>query len=162
MKEFMYESDVGKTLTEEEITYSWIKRYWPREGVKAEDALDAVRGNLADKGITLKGGALIRILSRIWSVFERGGKTLTVEDKLDGKLLKKVSVFLGNNWEIIGKQLVGVASMLKKHDLHYGTQYYSLQGYEILATWSIIARIWQDRHSGAPLANPPKQEAQAW
>jgi hypothetical protein len=89
-------------------------------------------------------------------VFERGGKALTVADMLDGNLLKKVSVFLGDNWDIIAKRLADVASMLEKHDLHYGTQYYSLQGYELLATWSIIARIWQERHSGARVAEQYK------
>ena len=146
----------GEPLSEEEITYSWIKRYWPREDVKAEDALDELRRKLSDKGITLKGGALVRILSNIWSVFERGGKALTVTDMLDGNLLKKVSAFLGNNWDIIAKQLAGVASMLEKHDLHFGTQYYSLQGYVLLATWSIIARIWQSRHLGARVAEQYK------
>ena len=139
----------GKTLTEEEITYSWIKRYWPRKDIKAEDALDKLRWKLTWKGITLKSGALVRILSNIWSVFDRGGRTLTVGDMLDGSLLKSVSTFLGNNWDTIENQLADVASMLEKHNLHYGTQYYSLQGYELLAIWSIIARIWQNRHSGA-------------
>ena len=139
----------GKPLTEEEITYSWIKRYWPRKDVKAEDALNELRRSLAVAGIPLKSHALIRVLSRVWSAFERGGKTLSTADMLDGELLKSASTFIGDNWEVIASQFENIASMLKKHDLHYGAQFYSLQGYELLVTWSIIGKIWQGRHGCA-------------
>ena len=139
----------GEPLTEEEITYSWIKRYWPKKDIKAENALDELRMKLADKGIGLKSSALVRILSNIWAVFERNGEELSVADMIDGELLKKVAVFLGNNWDSIAKQLVAIASMLEKHELYYGSQYYSLQGYVLLSSWSIVGRLWQNMHSGA-------------
>ena len=137
----------GEPLTEEEITYSWIKRYWPRDDIKATKVLDDLRNALAKRGIPLKSATLIRILSCVWSVFERGGKELSVTDMLDGELLKRVSSFLGNNWESIADQFVNMAEMLKKHELCYGRQYYSLQCYELMVTWSIIGKIWQNQHS---------------
>ncbi len=138
----------GEPLTEEEITYSWIKRYWPRKDIRAENALDEMKWKLANEGIVLRSATLVRILSNIWAVFERGGKELTVADMLDGELLKRVSAFLGNNWDTITKQFVSLASMLKRHDLRYGAQFYSLQGYVLLAAWAIIGRIWQNRYPG--------------
>ena len=136
----------GEPLTEEEITYSWIKRYWPRKDVKAEEALDGLRKLLDMRGISLKSVALVRILSAVWSVFERSGETLSASDMLNGDLLKRVALFLGRNWEDVANQFDNVASMLKKHDLCHGWQYYSLKGFELLVTWSIIAKIWQEQH----------------
>jgi hypothetical protein len=137
----------GEPLTEEEITYSWIKRYWPRKDIKAENALDELRDKLAKRGISLKSATLIRILSNVWAVFERKGDALTAADMLDGELLKRVSTFLGNNWLAIAELFINVASMLEKHELFYGEQYYSLQGYVLLVTWSIVGKVWQNQHS---------------
>ena len=146
----------GEPLTEEEITYSWIKRYWPNQDIKAEDALNELKGELADKGIALKSSTLIRYLSSVWAVFERDGEKLTVADMLNGELLKKVSAFLGDNWDTIAGQFVDVASKLEKHNLCYGAQYYSLQGYELLVAWSIVGKVWHNRHSGASVAEQLK------
>ncbi len=140
----------GEPLTEEEITYSWIKRYWTKKDMKAETALDELKNQkLADMGIELKSSTLVRILSNIWAVFERNGQELTVVDMLNGEMLKKVAAFLGNNWDSITKQLVDIAGILKKHELFYGSQYYSLQGYVLLSSWTIVGRLWHDRHYGA-------------
>ena len=110
-------------MTEEEITYSWIKRYWTKKDMKAETALDELKNQkLADMGIELKSSTLVRILSNIWAVFERNGQELTVVDMLNGEMLKKVAAFLGNNWDSITKQLVDIAGILKKHELFYGSQ----------------------------------------
>lgn len=146
----------GEPLTEEEITYSWIKRYWPNQDIKAEDALNGLKGKLADKGIELKSSSLIRHLSNVWSVLEHDGEKLTVADMLDGELLKKVSAFLGDNWNTIAGQFVDVAAKLEKHNLCYGAQYYSLQGFELLVAWSIVGKVWHTRHSSANVAEQLK------
>jgi len=142
----------GVELSEDEITFSWIKRYWPREDMSAEDAINALKVSLTEQGMSLKGGALVQLLSGIWADVERDGKRLNDADLLDGQLLKRVAAFLGANWNDISEQIVNVANLLRRHNLAYGVQYFSLHGFTILATWLIIGRLWANCHQGASRA----------
>lgn len=143
----------GEELTEDEITFSWIKRYWTKQDVTADAALKALKANLSQQGINNKGRDLIRLLSGVWSVFEHDGKPLQTPDLLNGQLLKQVAAFLGDNWDIISEQFVHVATLLRKHGLQYGSQFYSLQGFVILSTWMIVGRIWANAKPAGSVAD---------
>ena len=143
----------GEELTEDEITFSWIKRYWTKQDVTADAALKVLKANLSQQGINNKGRDLIRLLSGLWSVFEHDGKPLQTPDLLNGQLLKQVAAFLGDNWDIISEQFVHVATLLRKHGLQYGSQFYSLQGFVILSTWMIVGRIWANAKPAGSVAD---------
>lgn len=143
----------GEELTEDEITFSWIKRYWTKQDITADAALKVLKANLSQQGINNKGRDLIRLLSGVWSVFEHDGKPLQASDLLNGQLLKQVAAFLGDNWGIISEQFVHVATLLRKHGLKYGSQFYSLQGFVILSTWMIVGRIWANAKPAGSVAD---------
>lgn len=143
----------GEELTEDEITFSWIKRYWTKQDITADAALKVFKANLSQQGINNKGRDLIRLLSGIWSVFEHDGKPLLAFDLLNGQLLKQVAAFLGDNWDVISEQFVHVATLLRKHGLQYGSQFYSLQGFVILSTWMIVGRIWANAKPAGSVAD---------
>lgn len=146
----------GVKLSEDEITFSWIKRFWSREDVSAEVAIADLRIALAEEGIDVKGGALVRLLSGIWADIERGGRQLTEADLLDGQLLKSVAAFLASNWETISSQIGNAARLLRQHNLMFGSQYFSLHGFTILASWMIIGRLWANRRGASSCAEQVK------
>lgn len=141
----------GVRLSREDITFSWIKRYWGNTAPNptAEDSLKDLKKQLGQLGLDIESDYLIRLLSNVWATVEHEGKVLVAQDFLNGNLLKQIAVFLQKNWNIISLSVCKVADILHRHKLRYKAQFYSLDGVFLIVIWQVIAKLWAEAHPGA-------------
>lgn len=138
----------GISLSREDITFSWIKRYWGDRSRPAEVCLRELRQSLAQHGFSIESDYLIRLLSNIWATIEHEGKPLVAQDFLNGQLLKQVAVFLQKNWNTISTYVSNVAEILQTHGIRYQSQFYSLDGFFLVVIWQTVAKLWAEGHPG--------------
>lgn len=138
-------------LSREDITFSWIKRYWGNTAPNctAEACLKGLKKQLEQQGLCIESDYLIRLLSNVWAAIEHEGRPLVAQDFLNGQLLKQVAVFLQKNWDIISTSILKVADILHTHKLRYQAQFFSLDGVFLIAIWQTVAKMWAAAHPGA-------------
>ena len=141
----------GVRLSREDITFSWIKRYWGNatSDSRAESCLKELKNQLGRLALNIESDYLVRLLSNVWATVEHEGKVLSTPDFLNGNLLKQIAVFLQKNWNTISFSVCKIADILHRHKLRYKAQFYSLDGIFLIVIWQVIAKLWAEAHPGA-------------
>lgn len=135
----------GIELTEEEITFAWIKRHWKPaagESPQATNAFEELRSALADHGLEVTTDKVVHAVSVVWAVIERTGKILRPSDLLNGKVVGPLAEAVSVRWRRLADNFVETAKLLAELDLSFRQQYESLNAFIVLASWRFVAMEW--------------------
>lgn len=135
----------GSALTEEEITFAWIKRHWRRETQEtpeATDAFESLRSDLADQRLDVTTDKVVHVVSIVWAVLEREGKILRPSDLLNGKVVGPLAEAVSTRWRRLTDNLIETAELLSEIGLNHREQYESLNAFIVLSTWRFVAIEW--------------------
>lgn len=143
----------GRALSEEDITFAWIKAAWPPEhtvhgGVRQE--FDGLREELLASDVAITNDALVQAAALIWCVLDRAdgtpGAVLVKKDLVKGSVMRAVVHGVASRWKLdsagIRNAIVWVAEQLDERGLNYGDQYLSYNALMTLWAWAAVADAW--------------------
>ncbi len=110
----------GRTLTREEITLAWLKVGWVSAqtgGKTAGQCLEELKSALVDHGFSLETDEIVRMISFIWSVEQRGGSLLDSRDLLKGEIVRSMATSVASIWSRLKPRLERGANLIKERDL---------------------------------------------
>jgi hypothetical protein len=144
----------GRALSEEEITFAWIKRNWKLEtpdSKQATPAFEALQEELAEAGVSLSMDKLVQAVSVLWAVVEREGRLLRPSDLLRGDQVGPLAAQVSERWSTLAGCLIDTATKLRELGALHGFHYESLNAFITLAAWRQVGVEWC-RCTGAKLA----------
>ncbi len=110
----------GRTLTREEITLAWLNVGWEptkTDGKAAGECLAELQVTLSDSGFTLETDEIVRLISFIWSVENRGGRLLDSKDLLKGEIVRSMARAVASTWNSLKPRLKSGSELIKERDL---------------------------------------------
>ncbi|MFO0617250.1 MAG: DUF262 domain-containing protein [Polyangiaceae bacterium] len=146
----------GRALSQEDITFAWIKAAWPsghrvHGGVRQE--FDELREELEELAVTITNDELVQAVALAWCVLDRDdvpGATLAKKDLVKGSVMRAVVNGVASRWseaeDGIRAAIVWIASRLHDRGLDYGDQYLSYNALMTLWAWAAVADAWA-RHT---------------
>jgi len=139
----------GRTLTREEITLAWLKVGWsPKEtdGKPAGQCLEELRSALADRGFQLEMDEIVRLISFVWAVENRGGNLLDSKDLLKGDIVRSLASSTARQWKRLKPSLERAAELVRDRELleNYG----SFNAIIVFLTWYRMVHEQFDAISG--------------
>ena len=140
----------GRVLTEQEITFAWIKSRWDRmkpDGRDAESYFRTLRDSLKDGGFDLETDELIRTFSILWTVVQNNGDLLSRKDLLRPEKIGPLAEWLVEQYRGIEKNLLEGAAVMKNTGLGFRNHFESLSAVIILWAWRLLAIEWERLHS---------------
>lgn len=135
----------GRALSEEEITFAWIKKFWVPETPESKEATPAfeqLHTALKAKGISLGMDKLVQAVSVIWAVLEREGRLLRPVDLVKGDKLKPLAPGVSKRWARLSNNLIETAAILEELGLEHGSHYESINAFITLACWRFLGEEW--------------------
>lgn len=144
----------GRALSEEEITFAWIKRNWKLEtpdSKQATPAFEALQEELAQAGVSLSMDKLVQAVSVLWAVVERDGRLLRPSDLLRGDQVGPLAAQVSERWSTLAGCLIDTATKLRELGALHGYHYESINAFIALAAWRQVGVEWC-RRTGAKLA----------
>lgn len=105
----------GRALSNQEITYAWLKRGWKGDRqtfAKASALVDSIRDDFSF--LNISDDDAIALLSTIWCVNQReNGKPLARRDFLKGQIVRPMATYLseGNRPDFIAKSVHDFAAL---------------------------------------------------
>lgn len=135
----------GTPLTDQEITFAWIKQNWNKTktgGRSASDCFKDLQDELRDQQFDLPMDDLVSSAASLWSVFDNGGIVLKAADLLKPAVLKPMASGLDYRWGRFAGQMVESAEMLSELRLNYGRNFESLYALNILWAWRMLGAEW--------------------
>lgn len=139
----------GRTLTEQEISFAWIKTYWDgskTEGRQADDCFDDLREELTQFGLRLNEDDMVKVVSALWSVLCADGKLLSRRDLLRPEKVRPLASDLDDRWRWLSEALVWTAKRVYEHGLVFRTHFESLNAFTSLAVSRVLAVNWLETH----------------
>lgn len=132
----------GRLLTREEITFAWIKRAWAthtRTVGPADKAIAEFSRKCADTDpkLVLSADEVVKILSFIWTVFDRQGVLVRDRDLLDGETVQNMARWLAKNMANIQIGLQRLLDHLGREGISFGEAYRSLNAFSVLLACSV-------------------------
>lgn len=144
----------GRTLTREEITFAWIKSSWRQDSPhgQAADAIEKLRKALisADEELPLKTDGVVKMLSLLWSVFERNGVPVLDRDLLDGFTVQAMAQWLESHWGMIENGVPGICELVGQLGIKFNLQYRSINALTLIAGWRLATDLWTERQELKP------------
>jgi hypothetical protein len=110
----------GRTLTREEITLAWLKVGWnpnATAGKTAGQCLADLQESMADRGFHLETDEIVRLISFIWAVKNRGGNLLDSKDLLKGDIVRSLATSTAQHWNRLKPNLERAADLIRSRDL---------------------------------------------
>lgn len=138
-------NSAGSALSEEEITFAWIKRCWIRaseEAPEATEAFEQLNAALREQGLTFGMDKLVVAVSTLWAIVERQGALLRPADLLKGTILRPMAEAISTGWAQLSGSLLETARVLREAGLEHREQYDSLNAFISLAAWRFVAEQW--------------------
>lgn len=139
----------GRTLTEQEISYAWIKSYWDATktgGLQADECFTALRDELLDYGLRLDDDDVVRVVSTIWSVLQNAGELLSRRDLLQPAKAKRLAAGSNERWDRLRGSILWAAERVSAAGLEYRAHYESLNAIIVLMAWRAVASEWLAAH----------------
>ena len=141
----------GRTLTEEDITFAWLKIGWnvsATRGASAAKCFDELREGLEDFDLSLTTEELVSAVSFIWAVQFRSGKLLGKQDLLKGEAIRPMASQISENWPLVVEALTTVSAQIRDRRLRFGDHYQSLNAMQFLWAIYFSEAFWR---KGRPL-----------
>lgn len=145
----------GRALSQEDITFAWIKAAWPKDKGPRDQAgkeFEALRAELDDLGISVSIDELVQAAAAVWCVLDRTedpGSVLERADLIKGSVMRGVVAGIANRWSRANGGIKDVflwaARRLHDRGLHHGDQYLSYNALVVLWTWCLVADAWAQR-----------------
>jgi hypothetical protein len=145
----------GSPLTEEEITFAWIKKNWRPENPEvpaATPAFEQLQKDLRAEGLDLGTDRLVQAISVIWAILEREGKLLKPSDLLRGDRVGPLAGAVSRRWKPLSDSMIATARLLKEQGLTYRWQYDSLNAFITIAAWRYVGIEWLESSTKARAA----------
>jgi len=144
----------GTELTEQEITFAWIKVGWDEVAKKKGDSSQAneeydnlLKDLRQEYSLTIKMDDLVEASSVVWSMFYKNGEIIKGSDLLDGELVRGMAEQLYNIWKDFKLGFVNCCKDLDDFEMDFGKHFdsfYSIIGY---LAWSILLYRWKTEHN---------------
>ena len=145
-------NSAGRALTRSEITFSWIKVEWDRleaadklHGTGAAESIEKLRATLneVEPKLELQSDGLVKMLSNVWSTFEREqGRPLADRDLLDGQTVIHLARWLHANWLVLSSSLERTSRTLANEDVRFGLHYRSENALTLVAAACFALEHW--------------------
>jgi hypothetical protein len=135
----------GRTLTEEEITFAWVKSGWKPDKVdnrSANECFETLREKLKDVGVELKLDNLMAGIAFVWSVVFNDGKVLSQRDLLNANAIRPMAHQLAEEWNTLEKSIRAASEVIQQRGLEFGRHYLSLNALAVLWAWRYLADRW--------------------
>lgn len=110
----------GRTLTREEITLAWLKVGWEKSQTNEKPAsvcLNDLIDIFEESGINVGIDEIVRLISFIWAVDERGGLLLDSKDLLKGDIIRPMANTMATNWSNIMETVTKGIEIIKERNL---------------------------------------------
>lgn len=147
----------GRALSQEDITFAWIKADWPKDHPAhghVREEFDSLRKDLEVLGVDVSIDALVQAAATVWSVLDRtdgaAGAVLARADLVKGSVMRAVVRGVAARWSLpkgggIKGDFVWIAQRLHDRGLHLNEQYLSYNALVTLWTWCLLAEAWEQR-----------------
>ena len=140
----------GRALTQQEITFAWIKSNWNSEltgGKTADECFKELQADLAAHQLPLDMDKLVSAVSDVWAVLCNGGQLLSEKDLLTESKVLPMAANLASRWSRLGDNFRACATLLESRELAYRRHFESLNSFVVLAAWRMIGLEWVAEHS---------------
>ncbi|MCX6158014.1 MAG: DUF262 domain-containing protein [Ignavibacteriae bacterium] len=110
----------GRTLTREEITLAWLKVGWDSSftnGKTARECLDDLKEILEDNDFKIEIDEIVRLISFVWSIEDRGGNLLDSKDLLKGEVIRPMAKTVSSKWLVLISNLKIGIEIIKARNL---------------------------------------------
>ncbi len=110
----------GRTLTREEITLAWLKVGWDKSNTNdrpASECLNELIEIFKDANIDLEMDDVVRLISFMWCVSDRGGVLLDSKDLLKGDIIRPMSKVVSLDWSNITETIKAGLEVIKERNL---------------------------------------------
>lgn len=143
----------GRALSQEDITFAWIKAAWPKSHAvhgQVREEFDELREHLGELGVSVTNDELVQAAALVWTTLDRAdgapGSVLVRKDLVKGSVMRAVVNGIATRWAVGEKGIRGafvwVAEHLDSRGLHYGEQYLSYNALMALWVWAAAADAW--------------------
>jgi hypothetical protein len=140
----------GTVLTEQQITFAWIKRGWIEQltgGRSAIACFDDLEDEMKLKYRIDPGtDEVVRIVSAIWAVMKNDGTLLAPRDLLRGDIVRPLAREVNRRWDTLSESVLQCCEALQDHGLEYRRHYLSINVLAVLAAWHEAAMDWLSDH----------------
>ncbi len=138
----------GTPLTQQEITFAWIKKKWAE--IDNARNVDKEFENLKNKSncFIKTIDELVFTVSILWSVFfKENGELLNDSDLLNGDIISKMAENIHSIWSSIEGSIIDTCEIIKGQNLERSNKMLnSLYAINLLIAWSIIPDVWKRRY----------------
>lgn len=147
----------GRALSQEDITFAWIKADWPKDHPvhgRVREEFDNLRKELEGLGVEVTVDALVQASATVWSVLDRtdgtAGAVLARADLVKGSVMRGVVRGVAARWTApndggIKGDFVWIARKLNERGLRLNDQYLSYNALVTLWAWCLVADAWEQR-----------------
>ena len=138
-------NNAGRTLSEQAISYAWIKSYWDTAktgGRQADECFAALREGLTEHGLKLDDESVVRVVSTIWSAVQNKGALLSSRDLLNPGRVKPLAIGANVRWDRLQGAALWTAERVEVAGLKYRTHYESLNAVIVLMAWRAVGSEW--------------------
>lgn len=144
----------GRALSQEDITFAWIKADWPKDNAvhgRVREEFDELRKELGAVGVEVSVDALVQAAAVVWSVIDRAdgkaGSVLARAELVKGSVMRDVVRGVAARWTQtndggIKGNFVWIAKRLHQRGLCLNDQYLSFNSLVALWTWYLVAENW--------------------
>jgi hypothetical protein len=137
----------GTVLSEQEITFAWIKRKWNSDltkGVGAYECFDTLKQTLVNKEYVKGMDELVQVVSHIWSSLYNEGNLLSKNDLLDGNKVAPMAQDICKQWEHLSENLNTASKALEEIGIERSSSMVnSLYALTVLWSWSMLYTVWR-------------------
>lgn len=136
----------GRTLTREDITFSWLKIGWNTDFTQSKSAklcIEELAQKLGDLSLPLLVEDIISSISFVWSVSFNSGNLLNNDDLMKGEAIRPMAANVSENWCLIEEAVICICRYAKDRGLHFRQHYQSVNALAYLWAWYFAAIYWR-------------------
>ena len=132
----------GTVLTEQQITFAWLKSQWKPELTEHRNAqvcFLALERELAKTyGVGPGTDEVVRTVSAVWSVLCKSAYLLGSRDLLKGEYVRPLAKWVNEHWELVSKSILQAAEALSNKRLRWRVHFQSINVLVVLA-WTLMS-----------------------
>lgn len=138
----------GTVLTEQQITFAWLKSQWKPEltgGRNAQKCFWDLEQELAKVyGVSPGTDEVVRMVSALWSVLQNSAYLLGSRDLLKGEYVRPLAKWVNEHWTLVSNSILEAVAVLAGKGLRWRIHYQSINALVVLAAWCAAARYWRE------------------
>jgi Protein of unknown function DUF262 len=138
-------NSAGRTLTQEEITFAWVKTFWDSSTTADQSAATCFR-DLQDKlgecGLKLGLDDLMSGVAFIWAVTQNAGKVLSQGDLLVESKVKPLAKQVSETWLALSASIMSTTEFILQKRGVQPRHFLSFNALAVLWAWGYVADEW--------------------